>query len=409
MNVTSIARYFVLFVLFVFVHYCEGLPSFGGVSFAQLWKLPILFYFIFCLYKYDRKWFRFEKVSYLYSFENFFCPYVIEKPFTILIHASKQLPLVLVFNFFLIKFKNNKAVLEKILYTIPQYIALTSLLVLLGVVTPLKDFKSADVYIENMYYYAGLFGAVHGSSSYFGLSAIILLFGFRQKRFVTKGQKIYNIILIGILLVSLYKTYVRTGWLMFAVGFFMLVWDRQYVNLKNLYKYIFLFAMLILGFQILYSNSAELQARFSEKSRYSKDSSVNVDGSGRFTFWKVSVENYPKNNFYKLLFGKGEDEVKADIEKVTGMRVFSHNHYVDNLAQYGMLGFVLYIIYDIAIFFFIKKKGKGSPYQRLSYTCFVMYVIFCFFQTDMYFWFAVLFAASLVLMYLSSTEAVVEE
>lgn len=397
MSTKSITIYILGLFLFIGVHYLEGLSSVGNFSFAQLWKIPLLIYFIYCCYRYDRKWYTFEKTSFLLSFENFFCPAIITNPFSIVIHASKQLPLVLCFNFWMSLFKNKKDLMENILYSIAQYICITSLIVLLGLIKPIRGFASAEVYGDGLIYYTALFNAIHCSSSYFCISTIVLLYGLKNGKFTTKGQITFNAILIIVGVYSLLKSYVRTGWLMFFVGCIMLI-DWKKINFSNLHRYILWFLVGICALLLFFLNNTDFRNRITEKNVWNQDKEVEIDGSGRFDYWKVSLTNYVKNDWYGLLFGKGLEGVKDDMERAIGYRIFSHNHFVDILAAYGLFGLILLVFYFISLYFFIKKYGRGSPYQNLAYIFWVLYFIFAFFQSEMYFWYAVMFSLCLVLM-----------
>lgn len=396
-------RYIVFFILFLIIQYCEGLPSVGGISFAQLWKLPILGYLLYCLYKYDRKWFAFEKFSYLYSVENFLCPAILKDIVPIIIHASKQIPLVLFFNFWVTKYKKDKDFLSTVLYTIAQYIAISSLLVLLGIVNPIRTARSADAYVENMSFYTGVFLTPHAASSYFCASFFILLYGFIAKHYNGMMSKFYNASLIIVDLYSIYSCYVRTGWVMLIVGCIMLV-DFKKIKFDNFYKVILVVFIVCLGFFYVYKNVPAIRIRLSEKTVYSEEDKV-ATGSGRLEFWKISWENYKENNFYGLMYGKGYDAVKDDIYKKTRMRVFSHNYFVDSLSQYGIIALLLLLLYLYYLYRFIWQYGYAEKYGRLAKSMFISNIVFLFFQNEICFWYAFMFSLVIALMYLSDESA----
>ena len=382
----------------------EGLPPIGGLSIAQLWKIPILLYLLYVVYRNDRKWFTFEKYSYIYSAENFLCPAIISNPVSIIIHASKQLPMVLFFNFWISRYKERANELENVLFSLAQFIALASLVCLLGIITPIKEYSSAKAYGENLVYYSAIFGVVHAASSYFCVALFVLLFGFKNGRFVSSSQKIYNAFLIVVLLYSLYKSFVRTGWIMFGLGCFVMFFNKESFNKKKLIRYVFVLSIVGFFFVWLYNTSPSLRGRLTEKTVYNKSSEVNVTGSGRLKFWAISLRNYAQNDLYGLFFGKGYDKVVDDMEKEIGLRIFSHNHFVDTLAQYGVIGLILLLGYFYSIYAFIVKYGRGSPYQLLSKVMLFSYGLFAFFQNEMYFWYAVMFSICLALMYITRVE-----
>ena len=397
-------KYFLFFFLFVLIQYVEGMPAIGGVSVMQLWKMPILLYLLYVVYKNDRKWFPFEKYSYLYSVENFFCPAIISNPFSIIIHASKQLPMVLFFNFWITRYHKRVNVLETILFSLAQFISLVSLLCLLGIVKPIESYKLADAYGADAIYYSALFGAVHAASSYFCIALFVLLFGFKSGRFVSSLQKVYNTFLIIVLLYSLYKSFVRTGWIMFGLGCFVMFFNKESFNIKKLIRYVFVLSIVGFCCVWLYNTSPTLRGRLTEKTVYNKSSEVNVNGSGRLMFWTISLSNYAKNDVYGLFFGKGYDAVVDDMRKEAGRRVFSHNHFVDTLAQYGLIGLILLLGYFYSIYRYIVRCGRDSPYYLLAKVMFISYFVFAFLQNEMYFWYAVIFSICLVLLSLKKED-----
>ena len=399
-----IIGYLFFFVVFLLLQYSEGFPPIRGLSIAQLWKMFVLLWFFYILFKYDRKWFPFEKISYLCSVLCFLCPAIVSDPFSIVIHASKQLPMVLFFHFWIARYSKKQNVLETILYSLAQYISILSLVCLLGIVRPVVSYKSADAYGESMEYYSALFGAVHAASSYFCIALFILLYGFKNGRFVKKTQKIYNAFLIVVLLFSLYKSFVRTGWLMFGIGCFFMFFNREDFNVKKILRYAIIVTSVVIGGYWQFQNNSSLKARITERTVYNKSGEVKINGSGRFTFWTISLTKYMENDAYGLLFGKGINAAKDDMADVLGHRLVSHNHFIDTLSQYGIVGLVLLVLYFYAIYRFIIRYGRGSPYQRLSKIIFMAYVIFAFFQNEMYFWYAALFAVTLALMYMSGSQ-----
>lgn len=390
--------YIVCFVAFVGVHYMEGLPPVGGFSMAQLWKIPILMYLLFICMTSRRKY-AFEKSAYYYSIESFLCPAIITNPLSIIIFASKQLPLVLFFGFIKKKLGDDINILERILFTLAQFICLTSLLTLTGMVEPIRGFMSAEAFIEDMNYYSSLFGAPHAASSYFFISVMVLITGFALKRFRSLKSKFFNGTLLGVALLSLFEAYVRTGWLMLIVALIS-YFDIRQLSYKKGFKYLLAILICSVGIIYLYQTNDTFRVRISGERIYGSSSTgtVDTDGSGRRTFWANGVEQWSKNDIYGLFFGKGYDAVLDDNYHTSGLRVFSHNQFVDSLAQYGIISLILLLLFYMNLYKFIKVHGRYSPYYPLCRSVFFATIVFSFFQNEMYFNYAVIFAIILCLM-----------
>jgi hypothetical protein len=289
--------------------------------------------------KTKRNFERFETWGYAYSMIPFLCPAILTNPFLIFVFSVKQLPLVLFYNFWQ---KINAVVLEKLLLILAQFISVTSLITLLKIIEPLEDYKSAAGHYQDAVYYTSVFGTPHSASSYFCVSIIVILYFFIQGKFKTKFEKIFNATLLVVSLYSIYLAYVRTGWLMLLVSLLFIV-NIKKISMKQKVR-VFLGGLIVgLGILGLYSNDEAFRNRVSGSSEYRGESGQVVDtkGSGRIEFWKNGWDNWSSGNFYELCFGKGYDSVVEYNYKKTGMRVFSHNQFVDSLAQYGLFSLLV--------------------------------------------------------------------
>lgn len=389
--------YTLLFIIYFVLHYIEGLPPIGGLSIAQLWKLPLIGYLLACVLSTKRKFNKFEKTGYLYSIEPYFCPAIVTNPFSIVSFSMRQLPIPLFYNFWL---RFNKTMLEKLLLYFSHFICLTSLITLTGIVEPLKEYLSADAFMEDLEYYSSVFATTHAASSYFCISSTVIVFFFINNKFRTNFERIYNLFLLAIAIYSLFLAYVRTGWLMLAVSLLLII-DLKKFNFVQKVKTAVALIMIVIGLVFLYNTNEAFRLRISGGGQYRGESEQMIDtgGSGRSDFWKSGITNWAKNDLYSLFFGKGLDAVLDDNHKATGMRVFSHSLIIDSLAQYGIISLVLLITLFIQINKFIKRYGRGSPYQRLSRAIFYAGMIFCAFQSQMQFDYIIIFTISLVLMY----------
>lgn len=398
-------KYILAFVLFFFLHYIEGLPPLAGLSIAQLWKLPILLVLIICLFVKAQPLKKFERFGYLFSIEPFLSLGILSNPMSVFLFSVKQLPLILFFNFWQ---RLDVVKLEKYLLWFAQFVCLASFITLLGIIEPLKAYGSADGFMEGLEYYSSVFGAPHSASSYFAVASIVIIFFFMRGKFNTKKEKLFNGLLLLIALYSLYLAYVRTGWLMLLVSLFFLI-DFKKNSFKTIYRIGVITCVIGLGLTYLYLHNEAFRLRVSGGGQYRGESEyiVDISGSGRMDFWKNGISLWLKSDVYPFFMGLGYDDVIQKNYEETGMTVFSHNFFVDTLAQYGLCGLLLLFAYYSSMFFFIKKHKRGSPFGNLCVSIFAGLLIFNIFQSEIYFNYAIFFSLSLVLMYKTNTKTTV--
>lgn len=377
----------------------EGLPPIGGLSFAQVWKLPLLagllVYSVLSLWRKT----HFEKTSYLLSAEYILSPEILVNPIGAIVRISKQLPFALFFGFWRQAFAGKKDKLEDMLYGLAQFVSLASVIVLLGIVHPMKADVSAESFgVEGLVYYTCVFGVPHAASSYFAASVLVLFNGFLVGRFQSKGSKIFNIVLIAVSLVSVFRAYVRTGWLMLAVGLLCFI-KRGKVTRRQLNTSLLVAVLCVGGIVYLYNTSEAFYARLTGKNIYTQTGGkgIDSDGSGRTEFWHNAVENlWTADSPYATLFGQGYSKVAEDNYRTTGMRVFSHNQFLDALSQNGIVGLSLLMLFFAFLLIYIRKK-RGK-HKRLCMALFSASVVFAFFQNEMYFDYAVIFSLAVAIL-----------
>lgn len=392
-------KYTLFFLLFFLLHYLEGTEEIGGFSFAQLWKMPILLYLLLfnmiCL----KNRTLFEKSAYLLSIEYLLSPETLIKPISAVITVFKQLPFILFFRYWIVVFNERKGSLEKILYSFAQFICLSTIPFLLGIMHPLGEYRSAESFgIEGLTYFSGILGSPHAAASYFCASILVLLNGFFLNRFETKASKFYNASLIIIGLISIFKAYTRTGWLMLFVGLLCFV-RLSKVTVRQATVTLFALLISIGGVLYLYSNNQAFHSRLTGKNIFVYNSGEHLEtgGSGRVSFWYNAVNNlWDADNVYYSLFGRGFTQVAEDNFRTTGMRVFSHNQFLDAFSQNGLLGVSLLILFYLFLYSFIKRRN--GEYKQLCNGLFFSNLIFAVFQNEMYFNFAFIFSLAVALL-----------
>lgn len=391
-------KYIFWFILFIIVHYLEGGLYFGGLSFAQLWKLPVLAYLLYYNIEKGYKSISFEKRGYALVFEHMLSQEFIINPLKNIIDATKNIPMILFYGYWKKRYSKAYTRLEVILYSFAQFICLSSILVLCGAITPIKDFRSAEyVGVEGAEFYSGLFTTAHAAASYFCAALFVLINGLITGYFKNRAAYFFNVILAVFGLYSVYQTYTRTGWMMLIVGILCFV-DLSKVSAKKIATVLVIVVGIAITSVYLYNTNEFFYSRISGSTAFSEsNTNVDVTGSGRNEFWSNAITLWSSGNPYQLLFGFGVSAVLEYNQEAYGLAVFSHSQFFDALVQHGIIGLILLILFYYALYVFINKH-KASHYYRLSKALFFTQIIFAIFQQEMYFNYAIIFSISLALL-----------
>lgn len=382
--------YLVCFAVFFLLHYLEGMVVGGGLTVAQIWKMPVLIFLILYIISRYLRSEKFVKANYWLTGEVFLNQEIFINPMGVFVFASKLLPFPLFFTFFSSFSTTSYKKLETILYSLAQFIALTSALTLFGIVNPLKGWIEADNFGENLFYYSSVFGNPHPAASYFCISLLVLINGFKVKYFRKNRQKIFNFALILIGLVSLLKAYVRTGWLMLIVGLVILFWPSKF-TLGTVRKFIVCVFVLTVGVVFLFQTNDNFRSRIiGHNVEKTSSTEIETSGSGRDKFWKNGVELWADGNIYQILFGRGTTDVQEYNQLKTGMPVGSHNLFVDMLSKNGLFGLFLLLFMYYNLNKYIKRYSKYMQYRSLALAVMWGSIIFAMFQSEMYFIYALI-------------------
>lgn len=392
----KLIKYIFFFILFVVLHYIEGFPDVDGFSVAQLWKIPLLLFLILYFILHIRKTEKFEKWTMLLILESFFCIEIIINPTSTFTNAIKLIPLVLFFHFFVNR-GISQVTLKKVALFMSRYICLTSLITLLGIIEPIQEYRDAARFgIEGLSYYSSLFGAPHAASSYFAIAIIVLFYFIIKREYSSKLWMAFDIVMIIIAFLSIYQSFVRTGWFMLCIGLLFLM---GITNILKKPKYLLLFFISVGLLYQLYNYNEKVKARMSGVNVYRgiEGQNIETEGSGRTLFWKNGLELWSSGSPYEILFGQGYTSVINNNYKKLGMEVFSHNQFIDILAQHGIIGLIILILVFLYQYKYIRKREQ-SPYYRLCLSIFMMTIFFSFFQGVMYFDYAIIYATCLALL-----------
>ena len=109
-TVSNTQKYIFWFLVFFLLNYLgDGVPSIAGLSFHQLWKLPVLAYLLLLFSTNKRKKETFEIVTLILIFEFFINRELLVNPLGCIIRISKQqLPFILLFSYWFTYYSISK-------------------------------------------------------------------------------------------------------------------------------------------------------------------------------------------------------------------------------------------------------------------------------------------------------------
>lgn len=212
-------------------------------------------------------------------------------------------------------------------------------------------------------------------SSYFNINICIPIFVYLYFWF-DKKCKLFTKIKIIILILIIFLTFSSTGFfilIILGINFFIFYWKKIFVSYRF---YIFLFIFYLLFGNILKNNLDNISLQTKKIYSYamnkeSGDYSSNIRNKVKNIYGKEIF----KNNFFTGIGTTGiyrtskmtkigiENEINADAK----------NFYWTILAQEGIVGFLIYLLYFISIYFFLyKKKNTLKIYFLLGYTTFLI-------------------------------------
>lgn len=381
----------VLFIGLFIVFYFETV-SINGVTISHIWKIPV---FVFMVLYILRKGFAGSNSliisNYVWGVKNLLNTSIINYTSETIISAFKVTYFGLMHHFFN-SFIKSELIIKEYIIKLSVFMIMSSVPFLIGIIDPLGlqlDFSMYGYADEKGY--VGLFQTPHAAGIITSAAVINLIYFYNSE---TKNKSIFVLlILLGTYVV--FATFVRTAILMLIFGLFVLYRDRLLL-LSNWVKVVPYILIVYLVFTSTFDSDL-FSRRLLNENIYSQDrSSVNVS-SGRTLFWLVNVEKWYSSMGTEFIIGIGEENAKDYLHREVGIRVFSHNAFVDALIQNGLFGMIIYLSFLIAIYRRIFKS-KSSKYYNLNISIFSMYLILQFFQGGNFFAFDLIFAMNLTLL-----------
>jgi hypothetical protein len=362
--------YIFLFLLFYFEP-----QKIGPITFSQLWKIPLFVYLFWQVLVIRRKQKpSFIKWSYARAAKNLIIGRIKVSFVPGIIDFIRYMMFPLMFEFANFKIKGSKKI-DVLLIGFAQFIIISGLPFILGY---LKSKSRSVIIDENFDSYTGIFQVPHSASIATAISVLILL-AFLKLNANAFRFRWFNYILILFGIYLLFLTYVRTGYVMFAVGFIIL-FIPQKLSLKQIVSATVLVSLLVFSFIYLLETNEFFYNRIFDI-RNGKETAA---GSGRLVLWQSTWDLWYNGNAFEMIFGTGFDGLVEHNYKMTGQKVYAHNEIFTQLGQNGFIGVVLFVGYLIALFRFIWKR-RNRPSYRLAVATFALYFSLMMTQGGMWF------------------------
>lgn len=367
MRYVELAFWMVLFFIALFLKSY----TIGGQEMAYLWKLPLIV-FLFIGVLGQKVNYNFLILGYVFAIKNLVSTSFFDYPVDAIINFSKYLTIPLVVHWIHLNINSLEGL--KKLRLIPLYLA--AFLIIANIPYYLGVFSAPvsktmlwmeDTKLDGL---VGILGAPHYTSALLSVACIIILEHIAKRRSdVFASFVLASILVLG--LFFLFKTYTRTGWLMFVVGVAILFGRK--ISFKDAGKILAVCILFIGGLIFLFQTNEGFRRRVMDDRAGQEDKSAyETVGSGRLQIAEVYLENLYESNFATYLIGMGMQESQNRYEKKDGMPLFAHNGFIQTLVDNGILGFLLYLLFLFSIFKQISRSE--SSYNQLAVALFFMFI-----------------------------------
>lgn len=111
------------------------------------------------------------------------------------------------------------------------------------------------------------------------------------------------------------------------------------------------------------------------EARNAIDASRGSFGSGRSVFWLIVWDDFWKHDFIDIIFGNGIYSVNTLLKRTYGIAIASHNGWLDQLYNYGIIGFAIYF-YTV---FSMLKNNKYLSHPNTDYKNMLVIIFILFF------------------------------
>lgn len=392
-------QFFINFLAFFLVFYFEVFEL-GGVKLAVLWKAAFILILFFDILNKGSS-FRFQRLVLwggLFSFESFWNYSLTDSPLDNLSESMKNIYIPIIVAAFGARCASLVAAQKVYLamLDVSTFVILSGFPFLIGVLEPVGVGYDLTLFGLDGNGFIGLFQTAHTSSISIGFALIVLFFHLNNN-FVSAGQKLWLFSLVGIGVLSMYMTYVRTGYFVLIVGLVAVLFSTR--AKFPWVKVVALSICLIFAGFVLFENSEVFRLRMLGLNVHTEESQAGGGGvgSGREQFWVAALTYFSEQDIPVQIFGLGSSVGKALMEKAVGIRIYAHNGFVDVLQFNGYLGLLIYLgfLYCIAL---EVLKSRLSPNFPLVVALFSAYLAQMLVQGERVFIADVLFALSLIVV-----------
>lgn len=384
---------FTIFTLLVFVTVYLEPVEIAGIKFSIIWKVFFLAsLLIFAAQKLIIT--RLNFIAYMYSFKNLVSLGSFSSGSGHFFVFFETLAIPLMLHSFDSLYSRNKqkvkAVIEYLVKWLPVVLIIINIPFFFDLLPELAEKKLFGRLGVDIFGFVGPYQNSHSTSIISAGAGIFCLYNFFREKSIFQKRLFFLVFILSSYVVM--ATMVRTGLLVLVVGSITMYHSRY--GFKNLYKLLILLiiASIILGLAIY--NNEVLYMRFFDQSIYEDPGEVHLGtyGSGRLVFALLNVEYWVSQGFFAILFGVGIDASKDNLDYLLGMRVYSHNGFVDALTHNGIIGFALYVLFFFYYFKSVRSCSSLNSHQKqLCYAILFSYIAFVLVQGGNRFYFDILF------------------
>lgn len=379
-------KYIVSYIIFFILFYSENFDI-NGVSFSQLWKIPLVLYMLYVIFYsskqrlYSQEKYPYRQIAFKQAIQKLMNYDFLIAPIQTGILFIKYLNFPLLLKFIPITLQTKKKV-ALFLIKFCHFGILSYIPFLLNIIEEPKAAYGTEEIIEygsSTQAHIGLFQNPHGASVFLSIAFFVIIYYIKHYH-LRKWQLYYNYLLLALCLYCLYTTYVRTGYVMFIIGFIVHIWPSK-MNIKYITKFICL--ILIFGSTSIFllNTNPYFKARICELD--ANGEKRETKGSGRLIFAQNGINLWLyESNLYQYIMGHGQEAVKDNNAKKLHnpkARIYSHNGYIDALAQNGIIGIILMLLLYYYIFRRIYRS-RNCPSYRLALGWLLMQLSFQLFQ-----------------------------
>lgn len=386
--------------------YSETLSA-GGITVSVAWKFFLVIFLFFMVIKKTFSPPTFVIASYLICIKSLVVIGVVAHPIQTIIPVMGWLTLPLIYQvtqtyIFSVRSTTVRKVLfnlssnrlkniEMLVLYLLVFLSLSCIPFFLGL-NPLIEHKNLASFGVERGIFQGFYQNMHAASGVLSIVSVSLLFfaGNAERLAIKAGLYVLGLIA----LLAMLQTYVRTGLLMFLVGFVII----NYANFKENKARTILVLLLIIGSILIGILMDDTYiARIFDQREQGNTGDYRDIGSGRLYIWEVNLQNLLSQGWGGVFLGLGIGLSKELMYQTIGLSLVSHSGFLDALVQNGIVGLGLFLWYLHSILIYIKAY-KTSFYYSLVKAVFSMYLIFQFLQGGNQFIFVLLFALLLILV-----------